>query len=29
MVVDKSAEPVRAQIVIAVLNNEPLCKRLD
>lgn len=29
LVVDKGAEPKRGQVVIAVVNNEPLCKRLD
>lgn len=29
LVVNKAVEPVRGQIVIAVVNGEPLCKRLD
>jgi DNA polymerase V len=29
LVVSKGLEPVRGQIVIAVINGEPLCKRLD
>jgi DNA polymerase V len=29
LVVNKGLEPVRGQIVIAVVNGEPLCKRLD
>lgn len=29
LVVSKAVEPVRGQIVIAVVNGEPLCKRLD
>lgn len=29
LVVSKALEPVSGQIVIAVINGEPLCKRLD
>ena len=29
LVVSKALEPVRGKIVIAVINGEPLCKRLD
>jgi DNA polymerase V len=29
LVVDKAREPVRGDIVIAVINSEPMCKRLD
>lgn len=29
LVVNKGLEPVRGQIVIAVINGEPQCKRLD
>jgi DNA polymerase V len=29
LVVDRSRDPVRGNIVIAVINGEPMCKRLD
>lgn len=29
LVVDKAAEPVSGRVVIAVVNGEPVCKRLD
>lgn len=29
LVVDRSRDPVRNNIVIAVINGEPMCKRLD
>lgn len=29
LVVSKALEPVRGNIIIAILNNDPLCKRLD
>lgn len=29
LVVDKAADPVKGRVVIAVVNGEPLCKRLD
>jgi DNA polymerase V len=29
LIVDKGIEPTRGDIVIGVINNEPLCKRLD
>jgi len=29
LVVDKAVEPKRGKLVIAVVNGEPLCKRLD
>lgn len=29
LVVDRMREPVRGSIVIAVINSEPMCKRLD
>lgn len=29
LVVSKALDPVRGQVVIAVINGEPMCKRLD
>lgn len=29
LVVDRSRDPVRGNIIIAVINGEPMCKRLD
>lgn len=29
LVVDKARQPVRGDVVIAVINREPMCKRLD
>jgi DNA polymerase V len=29
LVIDRAREPVRGNIIIAVINSEPMCKRLD
>lgn len=29
LVVDRARDPVRGNIIIEVINNEPFCKRLD